>query len=48
MQGNGVQEAAMIYQTYLLHYRLIRESFVNVITVGTGLVLGYLILWARP
>jgi hypothetical protein len=44
---NRSQEAAMIHRTYFLHYRLVREAITTVVTVGTALLLSYLILWAR-
>jgi hypothetical protein len=37
----------MIHRTYFLHYRLVREAITTVVTVGTALLLSYLILWAR-
>jgi hypothetical protein len=41
------QEAAMIQRTYFLHYRIVREAVTNVATIGTALLISYLILWAR-
>jgi len=37
----------MIQGTFYLHYRLVREAITNVVTIGTALLLSYLILWAR-
>jgi hypothetical protein len=37
----------MIQQTYYLHYRTVRAAMANALTIGTALLLGYLILWAR-
>lgn len=37
----------MIHRTLFLHYRSIRAAATNVATVGTALLLGYFILWAR-
>jgi hypothetical protein len=38
------QEAVMLLRSYFLHYRLIRETLTVVVTVGTALLLSYLIL----
>ena len=38
------QEAVMLLRSYFLHYRLIREILTAVATVGTALLLSYLIL----
>ena len=40
------QEAVMLLRSYFLHYGLIREIFTAVATVGTALLLSYLILQA--
>ena len=40
------QEAVMLLRSYFLHYRLIREVLTAVATVGTALLLSYLILQA--
>jgi hypothetical protein len=40
------QEAVMLLRSYFLHYRLIRETLTAVVTVGTALLLSYLILQA--
>src|SRR5882762_8287072 len=40
------QEAVMLLRSYFLHYRLIREALTAVATVGTALLLSYLILQA--
>lgn len=37
----------MIHRTFFLHYRGVREAITNVVTIGTALLLSYLILWAR-
>jgi hypothetical protein len=37
----------MIQRTYFLHYRIVREAVTNVATIGTALLISYLILWAR-
>ncbi len=37
----------MIHRTYLLHYRQVQGAFANILTIGTAVLLGYLILWAR-
>jgi hypothetical protein len=37
----------MIHRTFFLHYRLVREAITTVFTIGTALLLSYLILWAR-
>lgn len=38
------QEAVMLLRSYFLHYRLIREALTAIATVGTALLLSYLIL----
>ena len=37
----------MIQQTYYLHYRTVRATLANALTIATAAVLGFLILWAR-
>jgi hypothetical protein len=37
----------MIYRTYLLHYSRIQDAITILVTVGTALLLSYLIMWAR-
>jgi hypothetical protein len=37
----------MIHRAFFLHYRLVREAVTSTVTIGTALLLGYLILWAR-
>ena len=37
----------MIQRTYFLHYRTVREAIANALTIGTAMLLGYLIVWAR-
>jgi hypothetical protein len=41
------QEAIMIHRTLLLHHRLVRGAITTLVTVGTALLFGYLILRAR-
>ncbi len=41
------QEATMIQRAYFLHYRLVREGITAVVTLGTAMLVSYLILWAR-
>ena len=44
---NELEEAAMIRQTYYLHYRLVNGVIAGVVSIGTAVLLSYLILWAR-
>jgi hypothetical protein len=37
----------MIRRTFYLHYRLVYGAVMNVVAIGTALLLSYLILWAR-
>ena len=37
----------MILRAFFLHYRAIREAITIVFTVGTAVLLSYLILWMR-
>ncbi len=37
----------MIERAYYLHYQRIRSLTMNGLTVGTALLLGYLLVWAR-
>jgi hypothetical protein len=37
----------MIQRTFFLHYRLFREVITTVVTIGTAMLVSYLILWAR-
>jgi hypothetical protein len=37
----------MIQRAYFLHYRLVREGITVAVTIGTAVVVSYLILWAR-
>ena len=37
----------MIHRPFFLHYRLVREAVTTVVTIGTALLVSYLILWAR-
>jgi hypothetical protein len=37
----------MIQRAFFLHYRMVREAITTMITVGTALLLSYLILWMR-
>jgi hypothetical protein len=37
----------MIQRGFFLHYRMAREAITTMVTVGTALLLSYLILWLR-
>jgi len=37
----------MLQRVYYSHYRTAREVITTGITVGTAMLMGYLILWAR-
>ena len=37
----------MIRRGFFLHYRVLREAITVVVTIGTALLLSYLILWMR-
>ena len=37
----------MIQRAYFLHYRLVREWITAAVTIGTAMLVSYLILWAR-
>ena len=37
----------MIHRTFFFHYRVVCEAITGVVTIGTALLLSYLILWAR-
>jgi hypothetical protein len=37
----------MIRRAVFLHYRVVREAITVVVTVGTAVLLSYLILWIR-
>jgi hypothetical protein len=39
--------ADMRVRSFYLHYRLIREAITATVTVGTALLFGYLIVYAR-
>ena len=39
-----VLEAVMLFRSYFMHYRLIREAITAIATVGAALLLSYLIL----
>ena len=45
--ANGLEEAAMIRRTYSLHYRLVNGVIAGVVSIGTAVLLSYLILWSR-
>ena len=40
-------EAAMLRRHLYLHYRVVREAIMAVVTIGAALLLSYLILKAR-
>jgi hypothetical protein len=37
----------MIQRVFFLHYRQFRDALADMITIGTALLLSYLILWLR-
>jgi len=37
----------MIRRTYFLHYRLVNGVIAGVVSIGTAVLLSYLILWSR-
>jgi hypothetical protein len=37
----------MIQRVFFLHYRRVREAITAMVTIGTALLLSYLILWLR-
>ncbi len=37
----------MISRTFYIHYRAVTEAVATTATIGTALLLGYLILWAK-
>jgi hypothetical protein len=37
----------MILRTFYLHYRMVCGAVTCVVTIGTALLLSYLILWVR-
>ncbi len=37
----------MIHRAFFLHYRMVREAITIVVTIGTAVLLSYLILWVR-
>jgi hypothetical protein len=37
----------MIQRTFFLHYRAVSEAISTAAMIGTALLIGYLILWAR-
>jgi hypothetical protein len=39
-------EDAMLFRSYFMHYRLIRETITAIATVGAALLFSYLILQA--
>jgi hypothetical protein len=38
----------MIHRNYFLRYRTVCQVILNVATIATAVLLGHLILWARP
>jgi hypothetical protein len=46
LQGE-MQEVMMLSRQYFLHYRLVRRVLTATATIGTALLLSYLILQAR-
>jgi hypothetical protein len=40
-------EGDMIQRVFLMHYRQVRDALAAMITIGTALLLSYLILWMR-
>jgi hypothetical protein len=47
VQDRWRREATMIRRAFFLHYRMVREAITIVVTLGTALLLSYLILWVR-
>jgi hypothetical protein len=45
LQGE-VREVVMLFRSYFLHYRLIRDAITAIATVGAALLFSYLILQA--
>ena len=37
----------MILRAFFLHYRVVREAVTIMVTIGTAVLLSYLILWLR-
>jgi hypothetical protein len=37
----------MIRRSFFLHYRVVREAATVIVTIGTALLLSYLILWMK-
>jgi hypothetical protein len=37
----------MIRRSFFLHYRVVREAITVIVTIGTALLLSYLILWMK-
>ena len=37
----------MIRRAFYLHYRVVREAITVIVTIGTALLLSYLILWMK-
>jgi hypothetical protein len=37
----------MIRRAFFLHYRVVREAITVIVTIGTALLLSYLILWMK-
>jgi hypothetical protein len=47
VQGKWWREGAMIRRAFFLHYRMVREAVTVIVTIGTALLLSYLILWMK-
>ena len=47
VQDKWRREGAMILRAFFLHYRMIREAITVMVTIGTALLLSYLILSVR-
>ena len=45
LQDEGLEDA-MLFRSYFMHYRLIREAITAIATVGAALLFSYLILQA--
>lgn len=47
VQDKWRMEEDMIQRIFFLHYRRVRDALTAMITIGTALLLSYLILWMR-
>lgn len=47
VQDKWRMEEGMIQRIFFLHYRRVRDALTAMITIGTALLLSYLILWMR-